>query len=1047
MALKEFATIDVGYPILGAKFINNKTVLVTGGGGEGNNGIPNKITAVKCSFKVADPKRRLQKFREVQLPSNEDSPQCIDAVRLDDNEFDVIVGCNQSSQLIKSMSINNNVRKYTYNKNEHLTFIDAAQFEPEISGDVEEYPKIIRIAQDNSIGCLMTSRTPSVLYLFNPEYLELKYKYQPTDSSEIKDFALSPNNGEVLSLITATSIVTFSTQTNSVTFTSRSSLALNKQLGNFTLSKVKYISNYELLISASYKNGKGAVLLRYNLTSQKITQQQLISKKFNNVVGMDLSVNQDLVAVAGNDLSVTLIKLSSFKILQTFNKLHPFAITSVTFSPNGSKLATGSAANTLHVIRIPANYSSGKSIIGTLFQYLFTIVLILALGIGIQKGRDTGHLNEVIEYSKQYSQVGLQYAEVGLQYAEEYGKIFYALAQQYLGEYGVKAIEYADLAKKHGLELYTEKFVKAKEASTTTTTTTTSISGASNSGALDEINIIDRAKDTLNDIVVEVTKNLDDVTNQPGFNSEKYWNSEYVTHSIESFVSEVVDSTETPSSEPTSDSTLQNLSSAKSSAKSSTTPVANKEDSSSAGAMSLKNSETSSVPTENVATKLETGIEAVVSEIVKSDIPAEEAKVKDETLSFSVEPIVNEPLGITHSQVTHESSTDVEIEQSINLPKEQIKVESAISDQVSNAIEENTNQEESIELISSRLSHTSEASEEIKNPIESASEAGVEISLSTDDIVEQPSTTSSIPIEIQEVATEELVGESATAFDIEEPSASKEAAISYSVTPILSIAKAVLEDVPEEKEIPAPPLEATGEPIAGQQNVSLMEEVLFESSVSKTVSSSTELLSSISPESEQTIVSVQSHTASNDYETKEEKPSSQEQEQSAPSVQVASGKDDVKQLISQSSQEQSAESKTSTSSPSSFPSSFPSSPSLSSSSEIVNGTAGDDVSSALVDSVDTETNAGTPGDEPTVKPGNVESLKEPGASKTPLKNDTGAEENVSPAEEISAISNTLEESDAASLAPKSLLTSTTPSDSSTTTTAAATLNPAEKDEL
>ncbi|MDC6272195.1 hypothetical protein PP707_07825, partial [Acetobacter pasteurianus] len=434
---------------------------------------------------------------------------------------------------------------------------------------------------------------------------------------------------------------------------------------------------------------------------------------------------------------------------------------------------------------------------------------------------------------------------------------------------------------------------------------------------------------------------------------------------------------------------------------------------------------------------------AVVSEIVKNDIPAEEAKVKDETLSFSVEPIVNEPLGTTHSQVTHESSTDVEIEQSINLPKEKIKVESAISDQVSNAIEENTNQEESIELISSRLSHTSEASEEIKNPIESASEAGVEISLSTDDIVEQPSTTSSIPIEIQEVATEELVGESATAFDIKEPSASKEAAISYSVTPILSIAKAVLEDVPEEKEIPAPPLEATGEPIAGQQNVSLMEEVLFESSVSKTVSSSTELLSSISPESEQTIVSVQSHTAPNDYETKEEKPSSQEQEQSAPSVQVASGNDDVKQLTSQLSQEQSAESKTSTS----FPSSFPSSSFSFSSPGIVNGTAGDDVSSALVDSVDTDTNAGTPGDEPTVKPGNVESLKEPGASKTPLKNDTGAEENVSPAEEISAISNTLEKSDVASLAPKSLLTSTTPSDSSTTTTAAATLNPAEKDEL
>lgn len=270
MGLKESASIDVGYPILDAKFINNKTVLVAGGGGEGNNGIPNKITAIKCSFKVNDAKRRLQKFREVQLPPNEDSPQCIDVTRLiDENEYNVVVGCNQSSELIKSMNINNNVRKYKYNKEEHLIFDDAAQFEEEISGDIDEYPKVIRISQDNAAGCLMTSTVPSVLYFFSPDALELKFKYKPPGNDEIKDFAFSPKTGSTLCYITSSSIVSISTQTNSVIGTSKTAPA-DKQLEKYNLSKVKFINDNEVVISSSVKGGKGAALLRYDLKKQKL---------------------------------------------------------------------------------------------------------------------------------------------------------------------------------------------------------------------------------------------------------------------------------------------------------------------------------------------------------------------------------------------------------------------------------------------------------------------------------------------------------------------------------------------------------------------------------------------------------------------------------------------------------------------------------------------------------------------------------------------------------------------------------------------------------
>ncbi|KAK6458225.1 WD40-repeat-containing domain protein [Scheffersomyces xylosifermentans] len=402
MSLKESATLDVGFPIMSAKFINNKTVLVTGGGGEGNNGIPNKITAIKCSFKVQDPKRRLQRFREITLPSNEDSPQCLDTGKIvddEENKFSVFVGCNQSSQLIRSMNINNNLRKYVYTNEEHLRFVDAAQLEEEIVGDVDDYPKVIRLSTNSGVGSFMTSSVPSAIYIFNPDSLELKFKYKPEKEVEIKDFALSPeDDGKTLVYVTSNSIEAVSTSDASKVSTSIKNTKTDSELKKFILSKVRFLNNDIVIVSASSRGSKGAVLLKYSLSEQKILKQSLISKKFNNIVALDISQSQDLVAVAGNDLSLTVIRLSDFKVLSTYPKLHPFAITSVAFSPNGSKLATGSAANTLHVFRVPQHHARGKSTLGTLFQYLFTILFVAFIAFGLQKSHESGQLDEV--YSK-----------------------------------------------------------------------------------------------------------------------------------------------------------------------------------------------------------------------------------------------------------------------------------------------------------------------------------------------------------------------------------------------------------------------------------------------------------------------------------------------------------------------------------------------------------------------------------------------------------------------------------------------------------------------
>lgn len=40
---KDSATLDVGYPVFAAKFLSDERLVIAGGGGEGKNGIKNKI--------------------------------------------------------------------------------------------------------------------------------------------------------------------------------------------------------------------------------------------------------------------------------------------------------------------------------------------------------------------------------------------------------------------------------------------------------------------------------------------------------------------------------------------------------------------------------------------------------------------------------------------------------------------------------------------------------------------------------------------------------------------------------------------------------------------------------------------------------------------------------------------------------------------------------------------------------------------------------------------------------------------------------------------
>ena len=551
MTSKNSAEISVGFPIYGLRFINSKTLLAVGGGGEGNNGIPNKITALKCSFNAPEKSRRLQKFREITLPSNEDSPTCVDVCRSvdDDNiRYAIFVGCNQSTQLINTMNINNNLRKYVFTDEEHLQFLDAVQFDDSVlPGSVGEYPRIVHLSPESTFGAMMTSKVPSEIFIFNPKTLELVLRFQPETPSEIKDFHLNPfDEGRSLCFITASRIEHIASSSGAILASSvKASKATTKTLAKYILSKVRFISPEKVVITASLRGGKGCALLEYDFSKQKITRERFISKKMKGIVAIDVAKATELIAVAGNDCSVSLIRILDLKIVKSFPDLHKFAITSLSFAPNGKRLATGSASNILNVVTIPPKIASSNSLIGTLFQYLLYTFLVAIFAIVLQKSHESGHLDQFLLMSQKHGSEALVHIE---HYARHYGKIGLELSQKYGDDYYHKAQHYGRIGyellkdkSNEGFELLKEKLEKNKVDSTiqeaqewvkenvlTETMTTEPSIVPSMESSHDTSSAeppVEKASETRintdfattastvkEDIVVEITRNVDEIT-------------------------------------------------------------------------------------------------------------------------------------------------------------------------------------------------------------------------------------------------------------------------------------------------------------------------------------------------------------------------------------------------------------------------------------------------------------------------------------------------------------------------------------------------------
>ncbi|CAL9733372.1 putative guanine nucleotide-exchange factor Sed4p [Monosporozyma servazzii] len=363
---------DVGYPLRGAKFLDDSILLVTGGGGQANRDIPNKLTALKVDF---NKKKTIKRFREIKLDVIDDCPTTLDAAEVHSQSSSsnvILMGCNETTSGSPG-SPNHHLRKFTF-EDDHLKFIASADFNR--SNNPNEYNKLTSLSSDGSVAAIASSKLPTVIRIIDP--LKMEEKYEIESGNEVKDLHFSPD-GKVICYITETTLEVISIVTGRFIIRKTD---FNKQI---SLSKVRFLTNDVVAVTGMVNNkSKDITISTINIQTKntKVILSKAITSGYTGITAMDASKDGQLIALATDKYSLLIVKSKDLSVTRSFKNIHQSEISSVVFSPNSEFVASVSLANTIHVVKLPQGLAQSTSFFHGLFKLLVNIVLTFGV-IGI----------------------------------------------------------------------------------------------------------------------------------------------------------------------------------------------------------------------------------------------------------------------------------------------------------------------------------------------------------------------------------------------------------------------------------------------------------------------------------------------------------------------------------------------------------------------------------------------------------------------------------------------------------------------------------------
>ncbi|KAK9245520.1 WD40-repeat-containing domain protein [Lipomyces tetrasporus] len=369
-------SLDIGYPVYGAQFASDTKLIVAGGGGEGKNGVANKISVLNID--PAD--KKIEIAEEKVLSKDEDSPMSLDITE----EGVVAIGVNSSSATIKTGK-NEHLRLFKLESDNRIETQEKTQlFKAE---QPDEYQKCTRfspaatyLAVASSAGILHSLSFPSL----KPQFRAIDISDAGADA-DIQDVDFSCNE-KLLAYTTPKSVTLLSAG-------SGEKIAEYYPPPASTFRGVRFASDDTLVLISNHARRRGASILKLTLPSDIYLTKQQSQPPTRTVRGLHagikavtaLDCRESLACVAGADLSVAVVRTDTLREVKIVRNAHSFPVTRVVMNSSGTMMASTSVAQSVVVVRIEgAAAAAASSRLVMVTSTIVSIVVIVIIGVLVQ---------------------------------------------------------------------------------------------------------------------------------------------------------------------------------------------------------------------------------------------------------------------------------------------------------------------------------------------------------------------------------------------------------------------------------------------------------------------------------------------------------------------------------------------------------------------------------------------------------------------------------------------------------------------------------------
>ncbi|GAA5828040.1 hypothetical protein JCM5353_003160 [Sporobolomyces roseus] len=415
-------SLDVKFPVYSIGFVGEQQVVLAGGGGSSRTGVKNRLSMYNISAST----KTLHLITEHELSKEEDAPMTIAIHRPSKT---IAAGINSDLASLKE-GRNENLRIFSYEDGEEGTITYEKRKQTLHSLDPDHYQKVTAFSRSpNPLTppLLAIGSTSSQLSLVSLPNLNnvLSEELKGYEGEEIFDVDFN-DDGEMLVGTSSTKLCVWSTSsTNSNSGKEKEKGKASSEEGGegeeedsleplqvierpilkkelaCTFRAAKFgrqstSSNLYTVVNASPSSsssakGKGrkkasqgskkSFVSLWDTNEWKLLKTRTIGMK--PITSFDVSEDGTLLAYGSSDLSIGILDAITLRPIMTILKAHDFPSTSLKFNPTSTLLLSGSADNSLRVIKVPSVSERGGE--SKLTMILIT-VFILLLAVLVQQG-------------------------------------------------------------------------------------------------------------------------------------------------------------------------------------------------------------------------------------------------------------------------------------------------------------------------------------------------------------------------------------------------------------------------------------------------------------------------------------------------------------------------------------------------------------------------------------------------------------------------------------------------------------------------------------